>query len=56
MPENWANKSNRLVIEGGRYNQSIAAPSYVKDVARVQIWCAFAEVLLGEAAFDALVS
>lgn len=47
---------NRLVIEGDRYHQSIVAPSYVKDVARVQIWCAFAEVLLGEAAFDAPVA
>jgi hypothetical protein len=24
----------------------------VPNVAKVQIWCAFAEVLLGEAAFD----
>lgn len=47
---------NRLVIEGDRFNQSVTAPSYVKDVAKVQIWCAFAEVLLGEAAFDAPVS
>jgi hypothetical protein len=46
---------NRLVVEGGRYNQSIAVPSYVKDVASVQIWCAFAEVLLGEAPFEAPV-
>jgi len=27
-------------------------PAYVPDVAKVQIWCAFAETLLGEAAFD----
>jgi hypothetical protein len=47
---------NRLVIEGDRYNQIITAPSYVKDVAKIQIWCAFAEVLLGEAAFEAPVS
>jgi len=27
-------------------------PSYVRDIARVQIWCAFAETLLGEASFE----
>ena len=42
----------RLTIKGDKYNQSIVLPSYVKDVARVQIWCAFAEVLLGEASFE----
>ncbi|MGQ0666409.1 MAG: hypothetical protein ACT4O4_05180, partial [Nitrospiraceae bacterium] len=29
----------------------ITLPAYVSDVAKVQIWCAFAEVLLGEASF-----
>ena len=33
-------------------NRTITLPSYVRDVAKVQIWCAFAEVLLGEAPFD----
>lgn len=42
---------NRLKIEGGKYNRSITAPSYIRDVAKVQIWCAFAEVNLGEASF-----
>ena len=41
----------RLVIKGDKYNQSIALPAYVKDVAKVQIWCAWAEALLGEAFF-----
>jgi len=27
-------------------------PAYVKDVAKVQIWCAWAEALLGEASFS----
>ena len=31
--------------EHSRYHREI-------DVAKVQIWCAFAEVLLGEASFD----
>lgn len=46
---------NRLKIDGGKYNRSIAVPSYINDVAKVQIWCAFAEVNLGEAAFAAPV-
>jgi hypothetical protein len=41
----------RLVVAGGKYHQSIVLPSYVKSVAKVQIWCAFAEVMLGEAEF-----
>jgi len=45
---------HRLVVEGGKYNKSITLPAYVSDVARVQIWCAFAEVVLGEARFDAM--
>jgi hypothetical protein len=27
-------------------------PDYVHDIAKVQIWCAWAEVNLGEAWFD----
>ena len=46
---------NRLMIEGKRYNQTITVPTYVKDIAKVQIWCAFAEVVLGEARFEAPV-
>lgn len=42
---------NRLVIKGDKQNKSITVPSYVKDIAKVQIWCAYAEVLLGEASF-----
>ena len=42
----------RLDIKGGKVNRSIVVPSYVADIAKVQIWCAFAETLLGEASFD----
>ncbi len=42
---------NRLAIKGDKQNRTIAVPSYVHDVAKVQIWCAYAEVLLGEASF-----
>ena len=41
----------RLVIKGDKQNKSIVLPAYVKDVAKVQIWCAWAEALLGEASF-----
>ncbi len=45
----------RLVIKGDKLNKSIEVPSYVLDVAKVQIWCAFAEVNLGETTFDSVV-
>jgi hypothetical protein len=41
----------RLVVKGDKYNQKIVVPSYVADIAKVQIWCAWAEALLGEASF-----
>ena len=46
----------RLTIKGEHYNKSITVPAYVKDVAKVQIWCSFAEALLGEAPFAAPVN
>lgn len=36
-----------------RINMSIAVPDYVRDIAKVQIYCAWAEAVLGEASFDA---
>ena len=42
----------KLSIKGGKTNRSIVVPKYVHDIAKVQIWCAFAEVNLGEATFD----
>ena len=39
-------------LASDRINTSITLPSYVKDVAKVQIYCAWAEALLGEAPFD----
>lgn len=46
---------NRLTIKGGVYHKKLVLPSYVSDVAKVQIWCAFAETVLGEASFDHIV-
>jgi hypothetical protein len=42
----------RLVAKNDKKNRTITIPAYVKDVAKVQIWCAWAEVLLGEATLD----
>jgi hypothetical protein len=42
----------RLAIKGDKVNTTITLPAYVKDVVKVQIYCAWAEVLLGEATFD----
>jgi hypothetical protein len=41
---------------GTNYKKEIVVPKYIKNVAKVQIWCAFAEVNLGEAAFNSPVS
>lgn len=38
-------------LVGDKMNRSITLPAYITDVAKVQIWCAYAEVLLGEASF-----
>lgn len=45
----------RLGIKGDKINTTITLPSYVTDVAKVQIYCAWAEAVLGEAPFTALV-
>jgi hypothetical protein len=41
----------RLPIKGDKVNRQVELPAYVPDVAKVQIWCSFAETLLGEASF-----
>ena len=45
----------RLVIKEDKFHQMITVPAYVKDIAKVQIWCAWAETLLGEASFSSPV-
>jgi hypothetical protein len=50
----------RLMVKDGmsggeRLNRTIAVPSHVPDIAKVQIWCAFAETLLGETTFDSTI-
>ena len=41
----------RLGIVGNEVNRQITLPAYVKSVAKVQIYCAWAEAVLGEATF-----
>ena len=45
----------RLVVKGDKLNKTITLPAYIRDVAKVQIWCAYAEVVLGEASFPSPV-
>lgn len=40
---------------GGGEKREIVVPAYVKDIAKVQVYCAWAEVLLGEASFSSPV-
>ena len=42
----------RIAIKENKMNRKIVLPAYVKDVAKVVIWCAWAESNLGEAVFD----
>jgi len=42
----------KLMIKGDKTNKKIILPAYIKDVAKVQMWCAFAETNLGEAIFE----
>jgi hypothetical protein len=41
----------RLGIKGDKVNLTITLPPYVRDVAKVQIYCAWAEAVLGETTF-----
>ncbi|MGE5323592.1 MAG: hypothetical protein ACM3SW_12045 [Actinomycetota bacterium] len=42
-------------VLGDKVKKEITLPPYIKDVARVQIYCAWAEAVLGEASFSAPV-
>ena len=41
-------------IKGGE-KRAVVVPPYVHDIVKVQVYCAFAEVLLGEASFTPAV-
>jgi hypothetical protein len=42
---------DRVRLKDDKINRAITLPSYIPDVAKVQFWCAFVEVMLGEASF-----
>jgi hypothetical protein len=42
---------DRLPLKDNKVKTEITVPAYVPDVAKVQIWCSYAEALLGEAPF-----
>ena len=39
----------------GGEKREVVVPSYVHDIAKVEVYCAFAQVLLGEASFNPAV-
>jgi len=45
----------RLQVAGDRVNRTITVPAYVRQVSKVRIYCAFAEVVLGEVSFTSPV-
>lgn len=45
----------RLMIKDDKFNKKITLPAYIADVAKVQIWCAWAETNLGEAPFEKMM-
>src|SRR4051812_559207 len=42
-------------IKGGE-KREVVVPAYVSDIVKVQVYCAFAQVLLGEASFSMAVT
>jgi hypothetical protein len=44
---------DRLPLKGDRVSRSITVPNYIPDIAKVEIYCAWAEAVLGEAPFPA---
>ena len=41
----------RLAIKDDKMNRSITVPAFIGDIAKVQIYCAWAEAVLGETTF-----
>ena len=46
---------DKLKLKGDRVKKEIVIPGYVQNVAKIQIWCAWAEANLGEASFSSPV-
>ncbi len=49
-------KLKKKALIGDKYKKEIVVPSYVKNVSKVVIWCAWAEANLGEASFSSPVN
>jgi hypothetical protein len=47
---------DRLKLKDDKINTSITLPAFIADVAKVQMWCAWAEVVLGEASFSSPIA
>ena len=45
-------KLKKKSLLGDKFQKEIVLPSYVKNVSKVVIWCAWAEANLGEASFS----
>jgi hypothetical protein len=45
-------KLKKKTLPSDQYQKEIVLPSYVKNVKKVVIWCAWAETNLGEASFS----
>ena len=43
---------NGLGLTADKINKSITLPAFISDVAKVQIYCAWAEAVLGETSFE----
>ena len=41
---------------GNHENREVVVPAYVHDIVKVQVYCAWAQVLLGEASFSPAVN
>jgi hypothetical protein len=48
-------KLKTKALLGDKYQKEVVLPSYVKNVKKVVIWCAWAEANLGEASFSSPV-
>jgi hypothetical protein len=48
-------KMKKKALIGDKYQKEIVVPTYVKNVSKVIIWCAWAEANLGEASFSSPV-
>jgi hypothetical protein len=47
---------NRLTLKDDKVNRAITLPAYIPDIVKVQMWCAWAEVVLGEASFSSPIA